>query len=118
MSLDMLGHIDSTFKSVDATRTPQPGSYVEGKWIAVPSASSPHNVTLQPASDKEINNLSKGGERLVDVRNVYVNDGDLYAISPSDDWTFAGINGTFKSIKLDNRQWRNYCKVVVSLKNE
>ena len=116
--LDMIGHIDDVFESVDAIRTPQPGSYVAGKWVAVPGTPKPHTVTLQPASDREINNLSKGGERVVDARKAYINDGDLYAISPSDDWTFTGIAGTFKTIKLDNRPWRNYCKVIVSLKDE
>lgn len=118
MSLDMFGHIDSVFQSVAATRTPQPGSYIDGKWVGVPGTPTPHTVTLQPASDKELNNLSKGGERVVDARRIYVNDGDLYDISPSDTWTLAGIAGAFKSIKLDNRPWRNYCKIIVSLQDD
>ena len=118
MPLDMSGHIDDVFKSVDATRTPQPGSFVAGKWVAVPGTPTPHTVNLQPATDKEINNLPKGGERIVDIRKIYVNDGDLYSIGPSDDWTFAGITGTFKTINLDNRPWNNYCKAFVSLQDE
>ena len=116
--LDMVGHIDDCFESVTATRTGKVGSYVEGKWVGLESGSEPHAVTLQPASDKEIQSLSKGGERIVDARRIYINDGDLYSISPSDDWTFSGVDGVFKTVKLDNRPWRNYCKAIVSRKDD
>ena len=116
--LDMEGHIDDCFESAPATRTPLPGSYVGGKWVGTVGTPTPHSVTIQPVSEKEIDSLSKGGERLVDARKIYVNDGDLYSISPSDDWTFTGIDGIFKTVKLDNRPWRNYCKAIVSRKDD
>lgn len=116
--LDMVGHIDDCFESVTATRTSQPGSYVDGKWVETPGISEPHVITLQPVSEKELDNLSKGGERIVDARKIYVNDGDLYSISPSDDWVLDSIDGIFKTVKLDNRPWRNYCKIIVSRKDD
>lgn len=113
----MEGHIDDCFESGSATRVSNSGEYVNGKWVNEFGPSTPHSVTVQPASDKEIESLSKGGERINDARKIYVNDGDLYSISPSDDWTLTGIDGTFKTVKLDNRPWRNYCKIIVSLKD-
>lgn len=118
MSLDMFGHIDDVFESVQANRLTKPGSYVDGKWVGTVGITTPHIVTLQPLTDKEIDSLSKGGERIVDGRKIYINDGDLYSISPSDTWTFTGIDGIFKTVKLDNRPWRNYCKAIVSRKDD
>ena len=116
--LDMEGHIDDCFESVNATRTSRPGSFVDGKWVTTAGVSTPHSVTLQSVSEKEIDNLSKGGERIVDARKIYINDGNLYSISPSDDWTLNGIDGVFKTVKSDNRPWRNYCKLIVSRKDD
>lgn len=118
MSLDMFGHIDDTFVSTDdisgATRITKLNSeYVNGKWVEGDETTSPHSVTLQPLSDKEVNNLSIGAERIKDYRKLYVNDGDLYSIKPSDKWVFDNVEGTFKTHSLDNRPVRNYCKAIV-----
>lgn len=113
MSLDMFGHIDSVFVSVPADRISKSGgSYVDGKWVPVVGVTTPHTVTIQPASDREIDALVSGGERIVDARRIYVNDGVLASISPSDQWVFE--SQTWKTVKLDNRPWRNYCKAIVS----
>ena len=115
MSLDMRGHIDSVFRSTPATRISySPGGYVDGVWVDGIPTQSPHTVTLQPLNNKEIQQLQIGAERVGDVRKIYVNDGDLYSITPSDDWAFDAVDGLFKSIALDNRPWHNYCKVIVS----
>lgn len=109
----MSGHIDPVFKSIPATRTPKSGSYVNGLWVAgAPATPVPHTVTIQPASDREIESIERGGERIIDARRVYVNDGVLASISPSDIWNFDGQK--WKCHKLDNRPWRNYCKAIVS----
>ncbi len=119
MSLDMTGHIDSTFESVGATRTGYTGGgYVDGKWVDGASVDTAHTINLQPLSDKERRTLQEAGERVVDARKVYVNDGDLYSISEADTWVFIGISGVFKTVSLDNRPWRNYCKIVVSRKDD
>lgn len=75
------------------------------------TATKKHNITAQPAGDREIDTLSVGGERIKDARKIYVNDGDFYSIMPSDIWVFDGQR--FKCMKLDNRPWRNYCKAIV-----
>lgn len=114
VSLDMVGHIDDVFTSTVGTRTPQGGSYVDGKWVASSVAPTTHNVNVQPLNMKQIKALEIGAERIEDYRNVWVNDGAIAEISPSDLWTFAGVNGTFKITQLDNRVsfGRNYCKFV------
>jgi len=115
----MYGHIDSCFESVPANRfRNDSGSYVEGIWVT-PDAdvSTPHTVTVQPLSEKELSDivLMLGAERILDSRKIYVNDGDLYQLSQSDEWEFDGIDGRFKTAKLDSRPWRNYAKVIVMI---
>lgn len=118
MSLDMENFIDDTFESVPATRYSQSGARdAKGKWVAGAEVGSPHKINLQPLSDKELINLGAGGERIQDFRKFYVNDGDLYSLTPQDEWEFntpdlAGIR--FTVYMLDNRPWRNYCKCVVA----
>lgn len=117
MSLDMLGFVDDEFESVPATRHSQSGSRgSDGKWAAGAEADTAHTVNLQPLSEKEVSNLGIGAERIQDYRKIYVNDGDLYSLTPQDEWSFdtpdlSGIR--FTVYKMDNRPWRSYCKCVV-----
>ena len=119
MSLDMFGFVDSVFVSViPATRTSYTGGgYVNGIYVQGAAVQSTHTINLQPLSGKEISFIDLGAERQHDTRKIYVNDGDLYSISESDTWAFEtgqGVNGNYKTIWLDNRPWRNYCKIIVS----
>lgn len=115
-ALDMSGHIDGEFKSVNATRVSDKGyrDQATGLWVESISDPKPHTVTVQPASAKRIQNLTRGGRRIVDARTVFVNDGDLYDISPADVWEFDEIDGKFEAVEMDNRPWRNYCRMTVS----
>jgi hypothetical protein len=76
----------------------------------------PFNANVQSATDREIDFLSQGGERLVDVRRLYISDGNMQNIDDTGDWEFLGQR--FKTIKSDNRYWRGYCKVFVSRYDE
>ncbi len=119
MSLDMYGFVDDTFESVQAFRTSKTGGYgVNGRYVGASDIPNPHTVNLQPVSTKDLQSLNIGAERINDVRKIYVNDGDLYSILPSDEWSLTGIEGTFKTVSLDNRPWRNYCKAIVSRKDD
>ena len=117
MSLDMSDHIDDVFQSVPAIRYAQSGGRgSDGRWADGAETATPHKVTLQPLNDREIQNLKEGAERIEDFRKIYVNDGDLYSLSPQDEWEFdspdlAGIR--FTVYMMDNRPWRNYAKLVV-----
>jgi hypothetical protein len=117
MSLSMFGHIDDVFTSSIGTRyTTTGGSYVDGRWVAGTETTSSHNVNIQPLNMKEIRALEIGGERIGDYRKVWVNDGLIGEIAPSDEWTFEGVEGRFKAYQLDNRAnfGRNYCKIIVA----
>lgn len=119
MSLDMIGHIDLVFESTGATRTSYSGGgYVDGRYVDGAQTQTSHTVNIQPLNNKEIQTLNIGAERIGDVRKVYVNDGDLYSIAEADTWEFDGVDGVFNSIALDNRPWRNYCKIIVSRQDD
>jgi hypothetical protein len=118
-TLDMSGTVDDDFQSVTAQRTTAAGEYVNGKYVdAAPTTPDDYTVTLQPVSDREIQILTNGGERLTDARRVYINDGDLESLANGDIWNFDGVDGVFRVVKLDNRPWRNYCKLIVSRKDD
>lgn len=113
MSLDMQGHIDPVFTSIPATRIAKTGGgYVDGIYVPGAETSTPHTVNIQSATDREIEALEKGGERIKDARVMHVNDGINASISPADVWEFDGQR--YKCHELDNRYWRNYCRAVVS----
>ncbi len=119
MTLSMAGHIDQVFKSVEAVRVSNlPGAYVNGLFVKGAEKRTPHDITLQPVSDDELKFLEQGGERRGDVRKIYINSGNLAEITIDDRWLLNGVEGEFKSIKMDNRHWRDYCKVIVSAKDD
>lgn len=114
--LSVKGFIDNTFQSTPATRFRESGgAYVDGIWVDGSDSTSSHKITLQPLNPKELSNVEAtfGSERVIDVRKIYVNDGDLYKITPSDEWQFDNVEGRFKTFMLDNRPWHYYCKVIV-----
>lgn len=115
-ALDMGGTVDGDFQSTPAQRHPKSGGYVDGIWKA-DAAAKPipgYIVTLQAVSPRELQSITSGGERVVDARRVYINDGDLTELDNGDKWEFDTVDGVFKVLKLDNRPWRNYCKLIVS----
>lgn len=118
-ALSMGGFVTDDIQSTVGTRYSTTGGDYDtgGRWVDGVETDTPHEVNLQPATPKQIAALDLGGERAIDIRNVYVNDVEiaLAKIAKADEWTFAGVPGRFKTIVLDNRPWRVYCKVVVSL---
>ena len=115
MSLDFAGHIDGVFQSTPATRTSMSGGQYEGgRWVPGAPTNTSHTVTLQPASQREIDFLKDAGERVRDVRRVYINDSASYSIAEADTWQFSGVDGVFKTISMDVRPWRTYSKIIVS----
>lgn len=118
MGIDMLNHVDGPFVSTVGVRQQVTTGYADGIPTVTANAyldgNPSHNVNIQPADDRLIDWLERGGQRVRDARRVWVNDGDLYSISPADDWTFEALPGAvYRSVKLDNRPWHNYCRIVV-----
>ena len=113
MGLEMGGTIDSVFQSVPASRTTtNAGSYVDGVWIPGIQVTKDFIVNIQPVSQQELDFLTQGGERVLDLRRIYINDGDLASIDETGEWYFLGAK--WKAIRVDNRFWREYCKCIVS----
>lgn len=111
MSLNMEGHIDEVFVSVPASRTTSAGSFVDGIWVPGLQVTLPYIVNIQPASDREVDFIRQAGERITDVRRIYINQGEMQGIDQTGTWEFIGQQ--WKAAMCDNRYWRNYCKVVV-----
>ncbi|WP_277593609.1 hypothetical protein [Pseudomonas chlororaphis] len=112
MSLNMEGHIDDVFVSVAASRTVSvDGQWIEGIWVPGATETKPYIVNIQPASDREVDFIRQGGERITDVRRLYINEGEMHLIDQSGIWSF--LSQQWKAVKCDNRYWRNYCKVLV-----
>lgn len=115
MSLDMEGHIDDTFESFEAIRisvTDGGRDPLTGLWVDGTEVETPHSVNAQPVSDRKIDSLSQGGERISDARHLYINDGVLTSIQEADLWEFEGQR--WRCLEMDNRHWRNYCRVTVT----
>lgn len=111
MSINMSGHIDGVFKSLDAQRIGKGGDWIDGKWVEVPGVPKDYQINVQPATPAEIEFLFPGADRIRDVRKIYVNDGDLDEIDNTGIWVFLGLN--WKTLACDNRPWHRYCKVTV-----
>lgn len=111
MSLLMTGTIDDVFQSVPATRSVNAGSYVDGIWQDGASTSKDYKVTIQPANDREIDFVRNAGERITDVRKIYINDKNMDDIDQTGTWEFSGQQ--WKAVQVDCRPWRDYCKVLV-----
>lgn len=112
MSLNMEGQIDGVFESVEASRAVDTGgAWVDGIWMPGTPSATPYIVNIQSASDREVDFLRQGGERITDARRIYINQGDMQLIDQTGTWTFLGQQ--WKAVKVDNRYWRNYCKVIV-----
>ena len=114
MSLDMEGHIDDTFESFEAIRYATVDGYrdADGVWVEGTTTTTPHSVNAQPLTDREFVSLSGGNERIQDTRNLWINDGTGASIQEADEWEFDGQR--WRCLKLDNRPYRNYCKVTVT----
>lgn len=112
MSLNMEGQIDGVFESVEASRTVDVGGQlIEGIWTPGNPDTKPYVVNIQPASDREVDFIRQGGERITDVRRIYINQGEMQLVDQTGTWAFLGQQ--WKATKCDNRWWRNYCKVIV-----
>lgn len=112
MSLNMQGQIDGVFQSVAASRTVDTtGAWVEGVWMPGVKVTTPYVVNIQPASLREMELIRQAGERITDVRRIYINEGQMQGIDQTGTWEFLGQR--WKAWQCDNRYWRNYCKVIV-----
>lgn len=126
MSLDMYGHIDYTFESLQDVKLiiPDAGGYTGpgGIWEDgdYPTEQMLHNVNIQPASLKTAEFFSAGGTiNPQDLRVIHINDGTM--LFPDDNGQYAQILEFSDGIAVrqwrvrqaDNRPSRNFCRAIV-----
>lgn len=113
MSLVMAGHIDGVFQTVTVeVKTEIGGGYVDGIWQdgTFVTATFPR-VTIQPLNDNELDMILRAEQRILDVRKLYINSGDLSVLELNEDVYFLGQR--WKVIRRDYRPWRKYVKLIV-----
>lgn len=114
MSLLMGGHIDAVFATVDVElRNEIGGGYVNGIWVQGSiQVTTFKRVTIQPLNDRELENLFRAGQRIIDGRKLYINNGDLTKLELAQDVWFSGQK--WKIVESDIRPWRQYARIKVS----
>lgn len=123
MGLNMRGHVSGPFathKGVQRNRYQSTIVDFEQKLALVYLDTFDANV--QPVSDREIEFLQIGAERINDVRVVHRNDGKGIDVSSpgqlADILVFAETPDKpatwWKSIATDYRPWHNFCRAVVA----
>lgn len=112
-ALSMQGHVDGVFRTVDVTFTNTPDrQYVDGISVpGVPVSTIFRNVTIQPLTDDELDLLLRAGQRIIDARKLYINNGNFDALQLSAKVEF--LSQEWKLIKADVRPWRKYAKLIV-----
>lgn len=118
MSLSMQGQIDGVFRTVNVTFTNTPdGGYVDGIYQpGVPVSTTFRNVTIQPLTDDELDLLLRAGQRIIDARKLYINNGNFDALQLNAKVEF--LSQEWKLIKADVRPWRKYAKLIVDRKDD
>lgn len=113
MTLLMGGFVDAVFQSVPVSIEYETGGgYVDGIWIDGTTETVSYIANIQPLTEREIDNLFRAGERVIDGRKVYINDGDLAKLELGQDLLF--LNERWKIVRRDIRAWRSYAKITVS----
>lgn len=122
MSINMMGHVSPPF----VTHTPQLVRYgetiVDFETVYAQTYTDTFQANIQAASDREIEFLTNGGERINDIRIVHRNDGKGIEISTpeklADILIFSVNPGVddpiwWKAIQVDYRPWHNFCRAAV-----
>lgn len=123
MGLNMRGHVSGPFithKGVILNR--YTSEIIDFEPALTLSYTDSFDANVQPVSDKEIEFLQIGAERINDVRVIHRNDGKGIEVSVpgqlADILVFAETPDKeptwWKSIATDFRPWHNFCRAVVA----
>lgn len=122
MGLNMRGHVSGPFIThKGVTRQRFTVAVVDFEQVLTLALVDAFDANVQPASDREIEFLSIGAERVNDVRVVHRNDGKGIDVSTpgnlADILVFAETPDKeptwWKAVATDFRPWRNFCRSVV-----
>jgi len=123
MGLNMRGHVSGPFITHPGVVLNRYTSEIIDFEPAITlSYTDSFNANVQPVSDKEIEFLQIGAERINDVRVIHRNDGKGIEVSVpgqlADILVFAETPDKaptwWKSIATDFRPWHNFCRAVVA----
>lgn len=115
MSINMMGHVSAPFITHTATLKRCDSVVVDFEPSLALVYQDEFAANIQPASDREIEFLQIGAERVNDVRVVHRNDGKGIVISEADKLAdLIGFDGSWwKSVNTDYRPWHNFCRATV-----
>lgn len=115
MGLNMSGHVSGPFITHTAVLKRCDNTVVNFKPILSLVYEDEFAANIQAATDREIEFLQIGAERINDVRIVHRNDGKGIAISEADKPAdFIGFDGSWwKTVNSDYRPWHNFCRATV-----
>lgn len=113
MSLVMAGQIDGVFQTVPVEVIAQEYAYVDGisQPVGPKVVTKFPRVTIQPLNDNELDMILRAEQRILDVRKLYINSGNLSVLELNEDVWF--LNQRWKVIRRDYRPWRKYVKLIV-----
>lgn len=123
MGLNMRGHVSGPFVTHPGVVLNRYASeIVDFEPALALSYTDSFNANVQPVSDKEIEFLQIGAERINDVRVIHRNDGKGIEVSTpgklADILVFAETPDKpvtwWKSIATDFRPWHSFCRAVVA----
>lgn len=106
------------FYPYSATRYVNTGAYNNiGIWVKSLEEKGTFKVNKQPRNTIAKDFLDRGGERVTDVENIYISpDYQTKDLTINDFWEIDGV--MYKTIEIDNRPIRNYCKISISIIDE
>lgn len=123
MGLNMRGHVSGPFISHRGVQRMRFSSeIIDFEPKLVMTLLDTFDANVQPASDKEIEILQIGAERINDIRVIHRNDGNgievstpgnladilVFAESPDKPVTW------WKAMATDYRPWHNLCRAVIA----
>lgn len=123
MGLNMRGHVSGPFIThPGVVLNRYTSEIIDFEPALTLSYTDSFNANVQPVSDKEIEFLQIGAERINDVRVIHRNDGKGIEVSVpgqlADILVFAETPDKeptwWKSIATDFRPWHNFCRAVVA----
>lgn len=123
MGLNMRGHVSGPFIThPGVVLNRYTSEIIDFEPVLTLTYTDSFNANVQPVSDKEIEFLQIGAERINDVRVIHRNDGKGIEVSVpgqlADILVFAETPDKeptwWKSIATDFRPWHNFCRAVVA----
>lgn len=123
MGLNMRGHISGPFVTHPGVQRMRFSSeIVDFEPKLTQTLLDTFDANVQPASDKEIEFLQIGAERINDIRVIHRNDGKGIEVSTpgnlADILVFAETPDKpptwWKAMATDYRPWHNFCRAVIA----